>query len=148
MKRKIAFFSIFLIAANIFALGVPELNERVCDYGGILNARQKVEITDYLEDVLREGDAYDAVEILTDINREMKRYTPEEYYNMLMRKLQEIRRNNKITLEEDGRCPECGEYLEYERYENGGTYVPYGDRMVKAYDDGRMVCPNCGYSLD
>ena len=49
MKRKIAFFSIFLIAANIFALGVPELNERVCDYGGILNARQKVEITDYLE---------------------------------------------------------------------------------------------------
>ena len=49
MKRKIAFFSIFLIAANIFALDVPELNERVCDYGGILNVGQKVKITDYLE---------------------------------------------------------------------------------------------------
>ena len=66
----------------------------------------QTEITNYLEDFLSDGDAYDAVEILTDIIREMKRYTPEEYYNMLMRKLQEIRRNNKITLEEDGRCPE------------------------------------------
>ena len=51
MKRKIAFFSIFLIAANIFALGVPELNERVCDYGGILNVGQKVEITVEKQDV-------------------------------------------------------------------------------------------------
>ena len=108
-----------------------------------------MEITDYLEDfVFDKLDTFEVIEDIDSIISEMKRYTPEEYYNMLMRKLQEIRRNNKITLEEYGRCPECGEYLEYERYDNGGTYVPYGDRMVKAYDDGRRVCPNCGYSLD
>ena len=44
----------------------------------------QTEITNYLEDFLSDGDAYDAVEILTDIITEMKRYTPEEYYNMLV----------------------------------------------------------------
>lgn len=107
-----------------------------------------LEITNYIEDYVYYGDEYEALENVNTLIYEMKRYTPEEYYNMLMRKLQEIRRNTKITLEEHGRCPECGEYLEYERDENGGTYVPYGDRMVKAYDDGRMVCPNCGYVLE
>lgn len=108
----------------------------------------QTEITNYLDDYMSSDDAFTAVDELTDIIREMERYSPDEYYGLLLRKLKEMRRNYRITLEENGRCPECGEYLEYERYDNGGTYVPYGDRMVKAYDDGRMVCPNCGYSLD
>lgn len=103
----------------------------------------QTEITNYLDDYMSSDDAFTAVDELTDIIREMERYSPEEYYNLLLRKLKEMRRNYRITLEEDGRCPECGEELE----EEVETETGYLDGRP-AYQVSEVVgryCPECGW---
>lgn len=48
-------------------------------------------------------------------------------------------------LVEDGKCPDCGADLEFERDKSMDTYVPYGDTSVIYEEGGIMKCPDCGF---
>lgn len=53
-----------------------------------------------------------------------------------------------ITREElvdDGKCPDCGADLEFERDKSMDTYVPYGETSVIFKEGGIMKCPDCGF---
>lgn len=43
--------------------------------------------------------------------------------------------------DDDERCPECGELLEYE-YENNGFTMPNGPEH---WEVSRVYCPECGW---
>jgi rubredoxin len=56
-----------------------------------------------------------------------------------------------ITREElvdDGKCPNCGADLEFERDKSMDTYVPYGDTSVIYEEGGIMKCPDCGFEKE
>ena len=53
-----------------------------------------------------------------------------------------------ITREElvdDGKCPDCGADLEFERDKSMDTYVPYGETSVIYEEGGIMKCHDCGF---
>lgn len=51
-------------------------------------------------------------------------------------------------LVEDGKCPDCGADLEFERDKSMDTYVPYGDTSVIYEEGGIMKCPDCGFEKE
>jgi rubredoxin len=56
-----------------------------------------------------------------------------------------------ITREElvdDGKCPDCGAGLEFERDKSMDTYVPYGETSVIFKEGGIMKCPDCGFKKE
>ena len=56
-----------------------------------------------------------------------------------------------VTREElvdDGKCPDCGADLEFERDKSMDTYVPYGETSVLYEEGGRMKCPDCGFEKE
>ena len=56
-----------------------------------------------------------------------------------------------ITREElvdDGKCPDCGADLEFERDKSMDTYVPYGETSVLFEEGGSIKCPDCGFKRE
>ena len=88
----------------------------------------------------------DKIELQDDLTALIKaiKEQPEElvgYINNLI----DITREELV---DDGKCPDCGADLEFERVKSMDTYVPYGETSVLYEEGGIMKCPDCGFEKE
>ena len=86
------------------------------------------------------------IELQEDLNALIKaiKDNPEELVGYI-KNIIDITREELV---EDGKCPDCGAALEFERDKSMDTYVPYGDTSVIYEEGGIMKCPDCGFEKE
>ena len=88
----------------------------------------------------------DKIELQEDLNalKTAIKEQPEELVGYIKSRINIIREE----LVEDGKCPDCGADLEFERDKSLDTYVPYGEGSVLYEEGGSMKCPDCGFEKE
>ena len=88
----------------------------------------------------------DKIELQEDLNALIKaiKEQPEELVGYI-KNIIDITREELV---DDGKCPDCGTELEFERNKALDTYVPYGEGSVLYEEGGIMKCPDCGFEVE